>query len=64
MKNSAPIEHNVALAKGSKALGETPIFTGGTRKLTLKLAAGTYSFFCAVPGHRQAGMEGVLTVTK
>ena len=63
LANSSPIEHDVALARGQKALGQTPVFTGGKKKLTLKLAPGTYTFYCTVPGHRQAGMEGVLTVT-
>ena len=29
----------------------------------IELAAGDYVFYCDVPGHREAGMEGTLTVT-
>jgi uncharacterized cupredoxin-like copper-binding protein len=29
----------------------------------IDLAAGEYEFYCDVPGHRDGGMEGVLTVT-
>ena len=63
MKNMSPTEHNLTIAQGSKVLGATPTFTGGTRSITLTLAPGTYTFYCSVPGHRQAGMEGVLTVS-
>jgi plastocyanin len=62
-ENASPVEHNVTVAEGSTVLGATPTFAGGSRKLTLKLKAGTYTFYCSVPGHRQAGMEGKLTVT-
>ena len=61
--NASPIEHDVAIAQGSSIAGQTPIFTGGSKSLTLNLKPGKYSFFCTVPGHRQAGMEGTLTVS-
>jgi plastocyanin len=61
--NASPIEHDVAIAQGSAIAGQTPIFTGGSKTLTLNLKPGKYSFFCTVPGHRQAGMEGTLTVS-
>jgi len=61
--NSAPVEHDVAIAKGSSVVGQTPVFTGGTKALTVNLEPGTYTFYCTVPGHRAAGMEGTLTVS-
>jgi plastocyanin len=63
MTNMSPIEHDVAVAQGSKVFGSTPTFQGGSRTLTLSLKPGTYTFYCTVPGHRQAGMEGTLTVS-
>jgi plastocyanin len=64
MTNMSPLEHNVTLAQGSKMLGATPTFQGGSKSLTLNLKPGTYTFYCSVPGHRAAGMEGTLTVTQ
>ena len=61
--NASPIEHDVTIAEGAKVLGATPIFVGGSRKLSLRLKPGTYTFYCSVPGHRQAGMEGTLHVS-
>ena len=61
--NSSPIEHNVTVAQSSRVLGATPTFTSGSKTLTLTLAPGTYAFYCSVPGHRQAGMEGTLSVS-
>jgi plastocyanin len=63
MTNMAPEEHNVTVAQGSTVLGATPTFQGGSKTLTLNLKAGTYTFYCSVPGHRQGGMEGTLTVS-
>jgi plastocyanin len=63
MTNMSPVEHNVTIAEGSKVLGATPTFAGGSKTVTLTLKPGTYTFYCSVPGHRQAGMEGKLTVS-
>lgn len=61
--NMSPLGHNVTIESSSgKILGATPTFQGGTKLLTVALKAGTYKFFCSVPGHRMAGMEGTLTV--
>jgi uncharacterized cupredoxin-like copper-binding protein len=61
--NPAPLAHNVTIESSSgAAVGNTPTFTGASKKLTVTLKPGTYKFFCSVPGHRQAGMEGTLTV--
>jgi uncharacterized cupredoxin-like copper-binding protein len=63
MSNMSPVEHDVAIAQGTKVLGQTPVFTGGSKSVTVNLKPGTYTFYCTVPGHRQAGMEGTLTVS-
>jgi plastocyanin len=61
--NSSPTPHNVTVASSSGAvLGATPTFQGGTKTLSLNLKPGTYTFYCSVPGHRQAGMQGTLIV--
>ncbi len=63
MTNMSPVEHNVTIAEGSKVLGATPTFAGSSKTVTVKLKPGKYTFYCSVPGHRQAGMEGTLTVS-
>lgn len=61
--NMSPLAHNLTVESSAhKILGATPTFQGGSKTLTLDLKPGTYKFFCSVPGHRMAGMEGTLTV--
>jgi plastocyanin len=61
--NMSPLEHNVTIESSSHAVvGATPTFKGEAKTLTLTLKPGTYKFYCSVPGHRMAGMEGTLVV--
>ena len=62
--NHAPEAHNLTVIHGTRGskVGGTPTFKGGSRTLTLHLKAGRYTYYCSVPGHRQGGMQGTLTV--
>src|SRR4051812_33685164 len=61
--NPSPIGHDVKVEdSGGQELGGTKLVTGGQTSAKVQLKAGTYTFFCSVPGHREAGMEGKLTV--
>jgi plastocyanin len=61
--NASPVGHNVTIESSSgETVGATPTFQGGSKTVSLNLKPGTYKFFCSVPGHRQAGMEGTLVV--
>jgi uncharacterized cupredoxin-like copper-binding protein len=62
-KNDASIQHDIAIEGNGLPETKGPIVSnGGVSKFSATLKAGDYQFFCTVPGHRQAGMEGKLTV--
>ena len=61
--NREALQHDVAVADSSgKVIGQTDLVSSGTANATVDLQPGTYTFYCTVPGHRDAGMEGTLTV--
>ena len=61
--NSSPITHDVAIEdSGGATIGKTEQIAEGSDSTVVNLKPGTYTFYCSVPGHREAGMEGTLTV--
>jgi plastocyanin len=60
--NPSPIGHDVKIEKDGEDLGGTEVITQSEGSATVDLEPGDYVFFCSVPGHREAGMEGPLTV--
>jgi plastocyanin len=60
--NPSQVSHDVAIAKGSTEIAKSALVASSTTTVAANLAPGKYVFFCTVPGHREAGMQGTLTV--
>lgn len=62
--NAGKIQHDLVVSgPGVTGTAKTPLVNAGkTAKLTVTLAAGSYTLYCSVPGHRAAGMVAKLTV--
>ena len=61
--NPQPLTHDVAIEDSSgKTIGKSELIAEGSDSATVNLKPGEYTFYCTVPGHREAGMEGTLTV--
>jgi plastocyanin len=61
MDNPSDVPHAVEV-EGNGVEEETKTLTKGTADVTVDLKAGKYEFYCPVDGHKEAGMEGTLTV--
>lgn len=62
MDNPSSLPHAIEIeGKGVEVAGDT-VTKGGVSKATAELKAGDYQFYCPVGNHRDAGMEGTLTV--
>lgn len=60
--NPSALEHDVAIEADGKEIAGSELIAESKTSVSAELAPGTYTFFCTVPGHREAGMEGELVV--
>ncbi|HEX2358996.1 MAG TPA: plastocyanin/azurin family copper-binding protein [Solirubrobacterales bacterium] len=60
--NPSAVPHNINLEVEGETIAESESLTNGSTEISAELAPGEYLFYCSIPGHRQAGMEGTLTV--
>lgn len=61
--NEGELEHNVTLEELDDRL-VVEADPGATEQGSVDLEAGSYTYYCDVPGHRSAGMEGTLEVSE
>lgn len=58
LKNTSGVQHDIVIDKK----GKTNVIQKGTADFSADYAPGTYTFYCSIPGHRAAGMQGTLTI--
>jgi plastocyanin len=54
--------HTLVFAGGKVPHFKLQAASGKSDELKLDLKPGKYEFYCDIPGHREAGMDGTLTV--
>jgi len=60
--NESSVDHNIAIEGGGVDEIGPVVADGGVSEIQVDLQPGEYTFYCSVPGHREGGMEGPLTV--
>jgi uncharacterized cupredoxin-like copper-binding protein len=64
VNNDGTIIHNFAVNVDGKEVKSADVKPGQKIQFTVTIdKAGDYTYYCAIPGHEQAGMKGTLTVT-
>ncbi len=59
LNNAGAMQHDIRVEDTDIMVEAAP---GKSATTEAHLEAGTYTIFCSIPGHRDAGMEGSLTV--
>lgn len=59
LPNDGAAPHNFSIDELNISVDQAP---GATEQVVINAPAGTYEYYCNVPGHREAGMAGTLIV--
>lgn len=62
LTNDSSVSHDVAIEGNGVDAKSGLVSNGQTTSVSADLTPGTYTFYCTVPGHEDAGMKGTLTV--
>ncbi len=62
VENVGAVEHDVVVEEAGDA-SVVHVEPGQTGSGTIDLESGTYTVYCSIPGHREAGMEVTLNVS-
>lgn len=61
-KNASSTPHDIVIeGNGVEKKGKV-VANGAVSTISVDLKSGSYTYYCSVPGHREGGMEGKLTV--
>ena len=60
--NDASIGHDVVFELEGEEVARGDVITGSSETVSFEAKPGEYEFYCSLPGHRAAGMEGLMTV--
>jgi uncharacterized cupredoxin-like copper-binding protein len=60
--SSAGMDHGIAVEGNGVDKDGPTVAAGQVSTVTVTLKKGKYTYYCPVPGHKQAGMVGTLTV--
>jgi plastocyanin len=61
-QNKSSVDHDISIQGNGVDEQGNVVKDGGTSEVKVTLKPGEYTFYCSVPGHREGGMEGKLTV--
>jgi plastocyanin len=60
--NPSQVPHSIAIESDGNAIAQSDPITDDEASVSAELSPGSYIYYCTVPGHREAGMQGTLTI--